>query len=123
MITIFKRFKKNRLLKKCNALDLIPIALVDGETSENGNFQLLVKRFEISFFKNIFRKTEYFNVKLDATGSKTWKLIDGKKTIAEIVSILESESNSNENFPERVVAFITDLFRKELVNLVIKNNN
>lgn len=112
-------FIKNRKLKKINALELVPIKLVESETVENELIKLIVPRFNKRWLSKIFigkYKSEYFKISLDAIGTKAWLLIDNKKNVMELI---ESFNQLNiipvEETQDRILAFITELYRKDLI--------
>lgn len=116
---LFNNFLKNRKLSKVNALDLIPQQLVEYKLDDKNLVILLVLRFRSRFLNHLFNKSDYFNVRLDELGSKTWLLIDGKKNIEQICNQLSIDTMSFDEATIRVTTFITDLYRKELVTFKI----
>jgi hypothetical protein len=115
MIGFISKFKQNYKLRKQNALDLIPKALVKHSVDEIGRVTLHVKRFKIKSLNRLFNKADHFNVKLDATGSKVWLSIDGIRNIDQITISIAGEDLSFDETASRVTTFITDLYKKDLV--------
>jgi hypothetical protein len=66
----------------------------------------------------LFNKSEYFSVRLDEMGSKTWLLINGKDNIEQISQQLSTGEIANDDIMSRVTFFITELYRKDLVTFV-----
>jgi hypothetical protein len=121
-IFMIKKFFENKKLKRTNALELVPVALVTFETVEESQIQLLVPRFKQKWLQNIFlgkRKSPDFRVKLDVLGSQVWRLINNERSVEEIIQISidthSANSSSFENAEGRITAFITDLYRKDLI--------
>lgn len=119
---LVKHFKYRRFLSKVNALTLTPVPLVSHEIKDDEKVQLLVPRFRYQILNQIFlprNKNKVFKVSLDTTGSKVWLLIDGVKNIEtltkELTFQLSQQATPFEDAEERVVSFITELFRKDLL--------
>lgn len=115
---LFNEFIKNRKLSKTNALDLIPVQLADCKVDESGRVILQVLRFRHRFVGKLFNKSEYFSVRLDEMGSKTWLLINGKDNIEHISQQLSTDEKNKDDLMSRVILFITELYRKDLVTFV-----
>lgn len=115
---VFNDFLKNRKLRKANALDLIPVQLTGYSVDDSGCVSLQVLRFRHRFIHKMFNKSEFFTVKLDEMGSKTWLLINGKNNIAHISKQLSSDEETLDDLTLRVTSFITELYRKDLVMFV-----
>jgi len=108
-------FKKRKILKSANLLDLIPVHLVQHELYDNGKVKLLVPRFKQKWLQGVFtgkRKSPEFKISLDEIGSLVWLAIDSNKPVAQIIKNLEKSENSIE---ERVSAFLTRLYQEDLI--------
>jgi hypothetical protein len=115
-------FKRRKILKSVNALDLIPIQLVNHEITAEGLIKLIIPRFSNKLLLHLFtgnRLTPEFKISLDETGSKVWQLIDGIKTAGEIaanlVKIFENKDLKLDSAEERVVAFISRLYQEDYI--------
>jgi hypothetical protein len=111
--------KADKILKNVNALDLIPVAKHRHEIRENNRVALLIPKFKNEEFARWFiprRKSIYFSVKLDEAGSMVYQLIDGKRNIQSICSIIiGNHSNNIENLEERTVTFITQMYKYRFI--------
>ena len=117
---IFNKFTDKIALRKANALELIPVKLVNAEDENTMPITLLVPRFNNRFLTNIINRSAHFTVRLDETGSKVWILMDGKRTILEITQQLCSPDEPTDEWQQRVVSFVTSLYKKDLVKLEVK---
>ncbi len=113
---MFSGYKSKRLLKKINALELVPVTKHGHRIDENGNVVLLIPKFKSEKFARWFiprRKSLFFSIKLDKLGSLVYLMIDGKKDISTICkNIQQKEENENlENMEERTVSFISNLYK------------
>lgn len=114
-------FKKKAAV---NFLSLVPVHNV-AEFTDDGNIVVLhIPRFKWEMFRKWFvpkQKSPFYNIKLDETGSATWRLIDGKRTVDEIcrslVTILEEKNKPSSQLEERVTVFLSGLIRNRLVKI------
>ena len=60
-------------------------------------------------------------VKLEEHGTAVWSLIDGKRTVQEIISLLTEHSQNEDNYPSRVTAYIMQLQKDGFVQLRVKS--
>lgn len=116
-------WKRRKILRSINALDLVPIPLVMHEITEDGRIKLLIPRFRNKLLQQLFTRQHLspeFKVSLDETGSKVWLLIDGGKNAGEItdalIKIYESKGLKFDSVEERVVAFITRLYQEDYIS-------
>jgi len=54
-------------------------------------------------------------VRLDEHGTAVWDLIDGNRTIKEIVEILAGHFHNEKNYEYRIVTFFSQLYRQGFV--------
>ena len=60
-------------------------------------------------------------VKLEEHGTAVWSLIDGKRTVQEIISLLTEHSQNEDDYPSRVTAYIMQLQKDGFVQLRVKS--
>ena len=105
-----------------NLLDMIPVVCCDWDTGEDGNVFLSVPRFRRPLMKKIalrMGKSEFVKVHLDEKGSKTWKRIDGKRSIEVIGKGLEmDEDESPQQFYERLSEYLMILSKNNFIKLI-----
>ncbi|MFH1160633.1 MAG: hypothetical protein V1733_06780 [bacterium] len=115
-------FKRRKILKKTSALELIPVRLMECEPREEGKVDILLPRFKnrwlVRAMEPLNRK-QFIRIKLDAFGSATWLLIDGKRNVAGISAHLNEDSRekltSAEETLERVNQFMTMLYQQRFI--------
>lgn len=113
----------NKDKKDDNLLDLIPEKDCQWGTVDDGRTYLEVPRFRNAFFKKIasrLGKTDQVKIFFDEIGAASWRLIDGRRTVQEIGSLLEKEmGESVRPVYDRLSQFISILFRNKFI--VFKN--
>ena len=113
-------FKRRRILKSTNSLDLIPIRIYDHDEVD-GKLVIKVPKFENKGIHLFFPRTKklFYRIKLDNTGSLVWKKIDGKRKIQEITEIVmqefQDEKNTKDEFQGRVVKFLSTLYDRRYI--------
>ncbi len=116
-------FQRRKILKKSNALDLIPVRLLNDEQREEGKLNILLPRFQkpwlASYLAPLYKK-EFIRIKLDQFGSSTWLLIDGIKSVQEISDELENEYPEQLDPPietsDRVNKFMSVLYQQRFIS-------
>jgi hypothetical protein len=109
--------------KEENLLDLIPEIICRWEKNQEGKIYLLVPRFRSPLLRKIgmkFGRSEWVRIILDEKGTKSWGLINGKRSVHEIGELLEKEmGDSVKPVYDRLSQFITILFKNKFI--VFKN--
>jgi hypothetical protein len=104
---------------KINLLELIPQKNCRWETGMDGNVCLVVPRLKNRILRSLavkLGKSEYIKVHYDLVGSKTWHLIDGYRSVAEIGDQLEKELGDQvQPKYERLSEFIAVLFKNKFI--------
>jgi hypothetical protein len=116
-------FKRRKILRKANFLELTPVRLIPHELREDGNVTLQMPRFRNRITASLFQpgsKSRFIGIKLDTFGSPVWLSIDGKTSVAAICHLLTT--HSPEKFPEhdetmqRVTRFMTRLYQERYIS-------
>ncbi|MFH1936338.1 MAG: hypothetical protein ABIK52_02090 [Bacteroidota bacterium] len=115
-------FQRRKILKKSNALDLIPVRLLNHEPRDDGNLNILLPRFKkpwLARFMAPLKRKEFIRIKLDQSGSATWMLINGIRPVRTICEELEKE-NPGKMQPgsetiDRVNKFISILYQQRFI--------
>ncbi len=106
--------------KAPNVLEMIPAHAVDYEFEE-GAVVMLAPKFKNKFLvKHVMHrmKIPFYKIHLDEYGSRTWNLIDGKKTVFEIGKTLKAEyGESVEPVYERLGLFMNMLAQRQFIIL------
>lgn len=108
---------------KINILDAIPVCNEGVVTTWKGECaELAFPRFKHAWMRRIFLPkgmSSHIHVTLEEKGSAVWRLIDGQKTVAEIVSLLENAYPDEREYASRIVAYIMQLQKDRFVRLLI----
>ncbi len=113
-------FKRRRVLKNINAMDLVPVRVM-GHDDKAGEVTVLVPKFQSPFFHSLFPKTRYlyYKIKLDVIGSETWKVIDGEKSVQQIANHVRRHSGLDEELlaelEERLNTFTSMLYERRYI--------
>lgn len=107
---------------KINLFDVIP-SLSEHITTEKkeGLSVIAFPRFNNKLMQRYLNpkdKSPFLHVNLDEHGSAVWNLIDGERTVGEIVTLLAEHFNHEENYEYRVTMFLTQLQEKGLIKLM-----
>ncbi len=122
-------FQRRKLLKQVNYLDMVPIRQIEHAITNNkqlttyneqrttNNEQritLLLPKFKNDILRRFFisgRHSNFIHIKLDALGSATWLLIDGKDNVEQICEKVSMQLGDKLNSPvEQVTKFLTKLY-------------
>lgn len=111
--------------EKINLFDVIPCISEGIRTEENmeGLSVIAFPRFKSKFMQKYMipkGMSPFFHMTLDKQGTKVWGLIDGKRTVREIVVLLDDYFNHEENYESRITKFLTQLRDKEAIKFIIK---
>lgn len=116
---MFSFFRRRKILKSVNTLDLHPIKNYSEEIDTDGLVKVLVPKIKNEFLRNLFSKiikNIYIKVKLDKYGSEVWKRINGIKDVdaivKEMISNFSSELQEAEN---RTINFIFILYQQDFI--------
>jgi hypothetical protein len=108
---------------KINLFDTIP--QINSEVTrelKEGLIVLGVPRFRNALMQKYFiprSKSKYLYVHLDAHGTAVWQLIDGKRTVREIVIALSVHFEQEENYEQRISLFLSQLQANHFITLGI----
>ncbi len=115
-------FKRRRIFKKANFLDLMPVKILGHEVREDGGITLLMPRFKNRVNAALFQpnsKGKFIFIRLDRFGSHTWLLIDGLLNVAQICSKLKEqfaeELQPVEETEDRVTKFLSLLYQQRYI--------
>ena len=61
------------------------------------------------------------HVRLEEHGTAVWNLIDGHRTVREIISLLARHFGEEENYIPRVTAYVMQLRKDGFIQLTIRN--
>lgn len=116
---MFASSKDKKILNNINALELIPVVKHEHKINEDGNVVILIPKFKNQKFARWFipkRKSIYYSVNLDPIGSEVYLKIDGNKSLAEICSLINLNSESPiADLEQRASAFISNLYSYKFI--------
>ena len=112
--------------KKANLLDAIPVRGGQVETEwEDGCAVLVFPRFKrMSVWSRLLPKSFPLlaRVRLEEHGTAVWNLIDGQRTVREIVNLLDAHFQGETNYPSRVTAYLVQLQRDGFIRLLVRQS-
>ncbi|MEI7489805.1 MAG: PqqD family protein [Bacteroidota bacterium] len=116
-------FKRRKILKQANTLDLHPIKLLGSEKREEDTLNILLPRFKNNLANKLFQpkwKEEFIKIKLDAFGSAVWEQLDGNRNTGEICNKLRDTFPEKLQPPEetedRVSTFLSMLYQQRFIS-------
>ena len=99
----------------------IPVPKVEYEVTESNLVVLFVPRYRSKVAKKLLApisRGDFVRVDLDEIGSRAWQLFDGKRTVAEISTLLQADGPM-EQADDRLKLFIRALSARGYVDLFI----
>lgn len=98
---------------KINLLDVIPCRGEQILTENEGELSVIAfPRFKRAWMRNYLLPkgmSPYIRVRLEEHGTAVWNLIDGKRTVREIIELLSDHFGAEEDYESRITIFITQL--------------
>ncbi|MGK9367301.1 PqqD family protein [Melioribacter sp. Ez-97] len=112
-------FRRRKILKDKNYLDLTPVRKVEHE--QEGNLvTLLIPKFTSAFAVKFIAprmKSKYIKLKLDELGSASWLEIDGNTSVGELCNRLRNKFGEKiEPVEERLTRFLTRLYMEKIIS-------
>lgn len=112
-------FKRGRILKNANFLDLTPLPQHQHRMDENGLVNVLAPRFTSFITRKLLQPTApspHIILHLDELGSAVWLLCDGKNNVRTICSKLEKQFGQKIHpVNDRVTRFLSQLYQNNLI--------
>ncbi len=113
-------FKRRKILKNSNYLDLTPYKLFGEEVAEDGLVNVLIPKFTNPVVVKYLAprlKAPNIKIKLDEIGSAIWIQFDGKKKVGTIVKNMESKFGEKiKPVNERLTTFLTQLYMQKFIS-------
>lgn len=110
--------------EKINLLDVVPVRCDHITTEkEEGLSVIAFPRFKSKLMQRYFvpkGKSPFIRVRLEEHGTAVWGMIDGKRTVREIIEALSGHFNQEENYGLRVTTYLTQLQANGFVKLCEK---
>ena len=108
-------------VEKVNLLNTIPVhgeqVLTDWD---NGCAVLVLPRFRQKWMQRWLFKgiSPYVRVQLEEHGTAVWKLIDGKRTVGEIITLLASHFEGETDYESRITTYLMRMQKDRLIRLL-----
>lgn len=107
---------------KTNLMDTVPVCAAHVRTEwEGGCIVLAFPRFKRRWMRRLLLPkgmSPDIHVMLEEHGTAVWQLIDGKRTVSEIISLLEGHFAGEAGYASRVAAYIMQLRKDGFVRLM-----
>lgn len=107
---------------KINLLDTVPVRSERVITEWEGEYAVLAfPRFKRVWMQRwLFPrgKSSYLRVQLEEHGTAVWQLIDGKRTVREIVALLSEHFAGDESYASRVATYLMRMQKDGFIKLV-----
>ena len=101
---------------KVNLLDTVPVQCGHITTEWEGEYAILsFPRFKYDCM------SADIHVKLEEHGTAVWRLIDGNRTVQEIISLLTDHFQNEDNYPSRVTTYIMQLQKDGFIQLKVES--
>lgn len=108
---------------KINLLDVIPSKSEHIRTEQVGELSVIAfPRFKWRWVQKYALPksiSPYIRVTLEEHGTAVWRLIDGKRSVREIVTLLSAHFGEEENYESRVTLFIAQLRKDGFIKYLI----
>lgn len=112
--------KRNELLLKTNALELIPVTRHNHQVVSDGNVNILVPKIKNKKLARLIIPSsisKHFTIELDEIGSAVWLAIDGKNNISTICSLMIERFGARiQPVEERVIKFLSGLYHSKHIS-------
>jgi hypothetical protein len=107
-----------------NLFDLVPHINEHITTEKEGELSVIAfPRFRSKFMRKYFvfkNKSAIIRIRIEKHGTAVWNLIDGKRTVSDIVNILAKHFDNEKNYEYRIATYITQLQKQGFINLKTK---
>lgn len=116
-------WRKPTLGNKVNLLDAIPVRGRHVMTEwEDGGVVLVFPRFKrIRAWHRLLPTSlsPLIHVRLEEHGTAVWNLIDGQRTVREIINLLDSHFQGETDYSSRVASYLVQLQRDGFIRLLV----
>ncbi|MCK9159473.1 MAG: PqqD family peptide modification chaperone [Bacteroidaceae bacterium] len=88
------------------------------EEQEDGLVRLIIPRFTNNFMRHLLERMgrdSNIHITLEEHGSAIWRLIDGKRTVKDIIENLNEHFNNEENYEYRIIKYIMTLRQQQII--------
>lgn len=110
---------------KVNLLDTVPVQCGHITTEWEREYAILsFPRFKYDWMRRFLLPKSMsadIHVKLEEHGTAVWRLIDGNRTVQEIISLLTDHFQNEDNYPSRVTTYIMQLQKDGFIQLKVES--
>lgn len=110
---------------KISLLDAVPVRCGHITTEWEGECAVLAyPRFKYEWMRRFLLPkgmSPDIHVKLEEHGTAVWALIDGQRTVKEIVALLVGHFEGEENYGTRVTTYVMQMQKDGFLQLKIRN--
>jgi len=119
-----RKKNKPRLPTEDEFLQYIPNrADLEWAVNSKGLVEIMVPKFKSKFGKSfckLIKKDNKFAAKMDKIGSTVWQECDGKKSVKDILDILNKKFHKEKNIDQRLFLFLQQMNSLKYIELLIK---
>lgn len=107
-------------IEKVNLLDTVPVRSEHVKTEYEGECAILaLPRFKQAWMRRLYKGAlSTVRVQLEEHGTAVWQLIDGKRTVGEIIALLAPHFDGEENYATRVTLYLMRMHKDGLIRLI-----
>lgn len=107
-----------------NLLDTIPVRSEHITTEwEDGCAVLAYPRFRLAWMRRFFlpkTMSPFIHVRLEEHGTAVWNLIDGQRTVSDIIAALADHFAGETDYASRVTTYLMQMQKDGFVRLCVK---
>lgn len=111
---------------KVSLLDAVPVRCGHITTEREGEHVVLAyPRFKYEWMRRFLLPkgmSPDIHVKLEEHGTAVWNLIDGHRTVREIISLLAAHFEGEDNYASRVTTYVMQLGKDGFIQLTIQKD-
>lgn len=112
---------------KVSLLDAVPVRCNHITTEWEGDCVVIAfPRFKYEWMRRVLLPkgmSPDIHVRLEEHGTAVWNLIDGQRTVQEIISLLATHFPPDENYAARVATYVTQLQKDGFIKLILSSIN
>lgn len=109
---------------KVSLLEVIPVRCDHIVTEWEDDCAVIVyPRFKYEWMQRVLLPKSMspdIHVRLEEHGSAVWRLIDGQRTVQEIISLLADHFLPDEDYASRVTTYVMQLQKDSFIRLIMK---
>lgn len=117
------RNKRNGVKEKVNILDVVPFRCEHITTAResDGTVVIAFPRFKYEWMRRFLMPKNMspdIHVRLEEHGTAVWELIDGQRTVRQIIEKLAAHFHEEANYESRITTYILQLQKDGFIRLL-----